>query len=242
MGISYHLHTIKQHYREIFQSAHQQLLELFERLRANYSCPRCDGSAIQVDASLHEGCPFREWQKEVILNLEQVVGKRIVETLEEIQRARAIKGKCLMCGACCSLSSSEFDYETLLQKAQDGDSFAQQFTSVFQPYESHEAAYAKFPELVKQMLEQADGDVHFYHCPHLSNENRCTIYQDPRRPPICSDYPEMPLVLMHRGCGYQSWKEEALPDALLAHASLELCQYYVHRIYDALKNPLPESL
>jgi hypothetical protein len=42
---------------------------------------------------------------------------------------------------------------------------------------------------------------------------------------------------MYKKCGYQPWKTEMLPTTLLAHASLELCQYYANKILDAVKNP-----
>ncbi|MEZ4575991.1 MAG: YkgJ family cysteine cluster protein [Vampirovibrionales bacterium] len=52
---------------------------------------------------------------------------------------------------------------------------------------------AEFPDLVADMLSQTElKDVHFYHCPYLGQDNRCTIYNDPRRPKICDEYPQTP--------------------------------------------------
>jgi Fe-S-cluster containining protein len=235
MGLTHDINTIKQNYREIFQLAHKRFVELFERLHANYHCNQCNTSPTSIDSILHEGCGYREWQKDVIVTLERTIGKQIVDSLERIKQAREVKGSCHQCGVCCSLASSEFSYEELLAKAQNGDYFAQQFTSVFIPYESDEAAQARYPELVSEIVEQTGGDVHFYHCPYLSEDNRCTIYNDPRRPQICADYPETPLILMYKNCGYQPWKSEMMPTTLLAHASLELCQHYVNKIYEVLQ-------
>lgn len=235
MGLTHDIFTIKQQYRELFHLAHQRLLDLFGQLQAAYSCTECTVLPEQVDTVLHEGCGYKEWQKHTIITLEQTIGKQIVDSLEKIKQAKSTRGKCHMCGVCCSLASSEFSYQELQDKAQQGDWFASQFISVFQPYESHEAARNKFPEVVSEILEQTDGDAHFYYCPYLSEDNKCSIYNDPRRPQLCADYPETPLILMYKNCGYQPWKTEMLPTTLMAQASLELCQYYVHKIYEALQ-------
>ncbi len=235
MGLTHDISTIKQQYRELFELAHQRLLDLFAQLHANHHCTQCETPATSILEILHTDCGYQAWQKEVIITLDQTIGKQILESLEKIEQAKNVKGSCHQCGVCCSLASSEFSYETLQEKAQNGDYFAQQFTSVFLPYDSPEAAQAKFPEMVTEILDQADGPVYFYHCPYLSSDNKCTIYNDPRRPQICADYPETPLILMYKNCGYQPWKTEMMPTTLLAHATLELCQYYSQKILDALK-------
>jgi Fe-S-cluster containining protein len=206
-------------------------------MHADYHCTQCETPASSVDSVLHAGCGYREWQKAVVIALEQTVGKQIKDSLDRIEAAKNVQGACHSCGVCCSLASSQFSYQELLDKAKAGDYFAQQFTSVFLPYESHAAAQAKYPELVTEIIEQAEGDVHFYQCPYLSPDNKCSIYNDPKRPQICADYPETPLILMYKKCGYQPWKTEMLPTTLLAHASLELCQHYANKILESIKNP-----
>lgn len=241
MGLSHDISTIKQNYRELFHLAHQRLLDLFGQMLADFHCNQCQAPPASVESVLHDGCGYREWQKAVIIALEQTIGRQIKESLDRIQQQKEVKGACHMCGVCCSLASSQFDYAQLQEKAQQGDYFAQQFTSVFLPYGSHEAAQRKFPDLVAEIVEQTGGDVHFYYCPHLSAENKCNLYNDPRRPQICADYPETPLILMYKNCGYQPWKNDMLPTTLLAHASLELCQHYANKILDAVKSPGDQS-
>lgn len=235
MGLTHDISIIKAQYRELFEIAHQRLLDLFVSMQAEYHCPVCNVPPPEVEAVLHDDCGYREWQKAVIIALEQTIGKQILESLDRITAAKNVKGSCHMCGVCCSLASSQFSYEELLEKAKNDDYFAQQFTSVFLPYDSPEAAQAKFPEEVTEIIAGADGPVHFYHCPYLSEEKKCTIYNDPRRPQICADYPETPLILMYKNCGYQPWKTEMMPTTLLAHASLELCQYYANKILESVK-------
>jgi Fe-S-cluster containining protein len=236
MGLTNDITLIKQNYRELFQLAHQRLLDLFMTLRVEYQCPQCTSPPEAVDEVLHAECGYREWQKAVIITLEQTIGKQILESLEKIKAQKEVLGGCHNCGVCCSLASSEFSMAELEEKAKNGDWFAGQFTSVFLPYESPEAAEAKFPEVVSEIRTQAVGPVYFYHCPYLTEDNLCSIYHDPRRPEICASYPDTPLVLTHKKCGYTPWRTEMLPTTLLAHASLELCQYYANRILDAVKS------
>ncbi len=239
MGLTHDISTIKQQYRELFPLAHRKLLDLFSQLRLQYHCTECLTEPTTIDEILHAGCGYRRWQEDAILTLEQTIGKQICDSLEHIKAQREEVGQCHQCGVCCNLASSEFDMATLKAKAEQGDYFARQFTSVFLPYESPEAARAKFPSLVSEILEQTDGEVYFYHCPHLTENNQCGLYGDPRRPQICDDYPETPLILMYKHCGYQPWKSELLPTTLLAHATLELCQFYANKILEAVKAPGP---
>ncbi len=228
--------SIKQRYRELFHVAHERLQDLFLTLQATHHCDTCLHPPEKVEDPLHADCGYREWQKTVIVTLEKTIGQQILATLEKITASREELGGCHQCGVCCNLASSEFSYDQLLEKAEKGDTFAQQFTSIFLPYTSQEAALQKFPEIVQEILTQTEGDVHFYHCPYVTEDNRCSIYRDPMRPEICATYPDTPLVLMYKNCGYQPWKQAMLPTTLLAHATLELCQHYVHKIDDALRD------
>ncbi|MCA9797987.1 MAG: YkgJ family cysteine cluster protein [Cyanobacteria bacterium HKST-UBA06] len=230
--------------------ARSQLETQFAQLREDFACPDCDKEAASVTSPdipnhenpmpditrpTHPGCGYRPWQEAVKAYLIQDVGFKINHQLAAIVDQRNVQGQCHMCGVCCKLASSEFSFETLKQKAQAGDEFARQFTSIFVPYESIDDVQAEFPDLVADMLSQTElKDVHFYHCPYLGQDNRCTIYNDPRRPKICDEYPQTPLTLMYKNCGYQPWRTAQLPAMLMAHATLELCTYYVDKIDSAL--------
>lgn len=236
MSLSHDMDTIKRDYRELFELAHSRIKDMINALYADYSCQNCQTKPEDILQVLHEGCGYREWQKAVIWHLENTIGKQILESLDRITAEREIKGACHGCGVCCNLASSEFSYETLLEKAKNGDNFAAQFTRVFLPYPSVEVARQNHPDTVNDILSQVEGDVYFYRCPYLSQDNRCTIYEHPHRPQICATYPETPLVHIYSGCGYQPWKTAMMPTTLLAHATLELCQHYAFKALDAVKS------
>jgi Fe-S-cluster containining protein len=226
---------MKEQYRELFSLAHQHLQDVFKTLHAQYTCDQCQTQPEDVLKVLHAGCGYRQWQKAVVFHLEKVTAKGIVESIAKVKAAREVKGACHSCGVCCDLASSEFDYDTLLEKAKNGDPFASQFTRVFLPYASQKEAQTRYPDIVNDILTQTEDPVYFYRCPYLSEDKRCTIYTHPHRPDLCATYPETPLILMYKGCGYQPWKQEMLPSTLLSHATLELCQHYAFKILDAVK-------
>ena len=233
-AISQDISSIKQAYRERFGQAHQLLLERYGPWLKEVECLQCQTPPEDIATPLHDGCTYREWQQRVLSDLKDTMGQAIVESLADITDQREKLGSCHMCGACCRMASSEFTYDQLLQRAKDGDWFSQQFTSVFLPYENLEAAKAAFPAIVDEMMEQTDGEVFFYHCPHVTAENKCGLYGDPRRPELCAQYPDSPLTLMHQQCGYQPWRIRMLPQMLETHALLQLSQFYVGKLEEVL--------
>jgi len=137
--------------------------------------------------------------------------------------------QCTGCATCCKLACSEFSYEELQQKAKNGDNFATQFVSVFVPYEDETEPKRIYPEYFELLTDKLNGEkVYFYHCPKLTEENRCPDYGN--RPQICRDFPDNPLSLLPKSCGYCSWKEEVEPTALMLHAMLEIVEFYKSKI------------
>ena len=138
--------------------------------------------------------------------------------------------KCTGCATCCKLACSEFSYEELQQKAENkngfgGDNFATQFISVFVPYEDETEPKRIYPEYFELLKDKLDGEkVYFYHCPKLTEDNRCPDYEN--RPQICRDFPDNPLSLLPKSCGYCAWKEEVEPTALMLHSMLEIVDFY----------------
>src|SRR5262249_51157171 len=117
--------------------------------------------------------------------------------------------------------------------------FSQQFTSIFLPYASRQAAREKEPEGVAAVLahigDQDGGSgererVYFYHCPYIGEDNRCTVYGTDQRPAICANYPETPLGFVSNACAWKPWQEETHPETLLAHAMLNLCEAWNVRL------------
>lgn len=207
--------------------------------RANYSCPQCQTPPEILEPISHPHCGYAAWKAHCLTILEKDIGQQIVEKLNEIEAARN-RVTCHQCGVCCKFASSEFSYAELQQKATQGDEFAKQFTSVFLPYASSDAARERFPELVDQILtevrnQQAESGmdsapVHFYHCPYIGEDNRCTIYGTPKRPEICAGYPDTPLTFIYNKCAWKPWKDEYHRESLVAHASIELCLFYSDKL------------
>lgn len=132
---------------------------------------------------------------------------------------------CACCGACCKLACSEFSPDELKQKAQNNDNFAKQFLSVFVPYKNEEEAQKVYPEYFELLkIKASDEKVYFYHCPKVTENNRCPDYEN--RPQICKDFPDNPLSFLPKNCGYTKWKEEVENTALKLHAMFEIVDFY----------------
>lgn len=249
MTLHYELSYIKQHYRDIFNNAHQTLLETLMALQAEFTCPQCvlKNDLPEVVETLHAGCGYKNWQAACLRLIEVDIGKDILQTVNRIETERN-QVQCHQCGVCCKFASSEFSYDELLEKASGGDEFARQFTSVFLPYANAEAARYRFPDLVDSILkevrlQQAEqsptqtdtAPVHFYHCPYIGEDNRCTIYGTPKRPAICAGYPDTPLTFIYEKCAWKPWKDKNHRDSMAAHASIELCMFYRDKLMLALQ-------
>lgn len=185
---------------------------------------------------LHENCPFNEWQLKVESYIKKELSQQIYSQVKKIEDYRE-KFSCNRTGTCCRLSSSEYSYEELKDRANDGDSFAKQFISVFIPYKSQAEARKVFPEYIDFVLNEfGDNEkIYFYHCPHIDDNNLCKIYDTGKRPQICSDFPSNPLAIMFTNCGYIQWKNETIIPALTSHAMIEICMFTLDKL-EAMKN------
>jgi Fe-S-cluster containining protein len=239
------LSDTKQQYRQIFQQ-HQAALEAqLLALREHFHCERCtshpDETLAAWLAPFARDCGYRAWQQAILSLVETEIAGQI---LAQLQRIEAYKQtfSCHMCGMCCKMASTDAPYETLQQRAAEGDEFARQFTSIFLPYASREAARQVAPTVVDAALaeavEEPDGEekLYFYHCPYLGEDNRCTVYGTDKRPAICSSYPETPLSFVYKNCSWRPWKEDTHMDTLLAHAMLALCTQLSEKLRDSLAN------
>jgi len=240
------LSDTKQQYRDIFQ---RQKLALEAMLTGFLPDFQCAGCTVEPESALegwlqplHAGCGYRGWQERALHYIQQEVAGQILSVLNGIETSRnAID--CHMCGMCCRMASADAPYDTLKARAAAGDEFARQFTSVFLPYESREAARAKAPGVVEAVLWEAGGEqadeekIFFYHCPYVGEDNRCTVYGTDKRPAICGTYPETPLSFVYENCAWKPWKDETHPNALAAHAMLALCDHLSGRLEAALAEP-----
>lgn len=241
MALSSDLSRLRARYREIFQAVRAQMEAHLLAPRAAFSCAACDASAPDdLEAALarmHPGCGFLPWLEPMRQTLQQDIGHDVWQRLQAIEGYKQTFS-CHQCGVCCRFASSEFSFDALLGKARQGDRFARQFTSIFLPYDSIQAARERFPQLVDDVLSHSDGAVYFYHCPYIGEDNRCTIYGTPRRPDICQTYPDTPLTFIYERCAWKPWQDETQTDALTAHATIELASYFLQRIAPLLEKAL----
>lgn len=189
----------------------------------------CKSFPTSVTTILPEKCSFKDWQKHCADKIKNEIAPDIYVKASEIKEY-GHNFNCNNCATCCNLACSEYSYEELRQKAQKGDEFAKQFTSIFIPYKTIDEAREIFPDyvdLVKQTLDK-DENIYFYHCPNLSSEKTCTIYE--KRPEICRDFPDNPLCILPTTCGFHEWKEEVMVASMTLHAMTYIYKFYLDKI------------
>lgn len=227
-------------YRELFLKASEAIDAKLYALKNTSLCNRCKNDCsinpdeIDLFEKLPVDCNLRFWQEAAKNLLEEEISKDILEKINLVNLKRE-ESACSMCASCCNLASSEFSYEELKEKAQNGDKFASEFVSIFVPYASYDEAAAIYPEYVALIKEQfpEDKNISFYHCPKVGSDNLCTDYEN--RPQICRDFPSNPLVVFPPKCAYRKWKDEVEITALLLHAMVEIVGFYKDKLNEALK-------
>lgn len=224
-NLSSDLDNLRLHYREIFLKTAQEIKNRIDLLKpANLSGEILDKYEIDSDGY--------KWQNAVLEMFESDISKEICRKISEIKQARN-EVSCVGCGVCCKLACSEFSPEELKTKAQNGDNFAQQFIQTFIPYKSVEQARLIYPEYVKLLEDKNETGYYFYHCPKVTEDNRCPDYEN--RPQICKDFPDNPLAFLPVSCGYSDWKIKSEPVALMLNAMVEIIGFYQDKIKELQK-------
>lgn len=211
---------LRKEYRDIFSQSVEEIIKKVEALRPE----NFEGDIFDEYPKESIG---RSWQTDVLDMLENDVSKEVYRKFQEILAYRN-QFHCTGCATCCNLACSEFSPEELKRKAENGDNFAKQFVSIFIPYESKEEARKIYPEYIQMLEENKEDNVYFYHCPKLTEDKRCSDYEN--RPQICRDFPDNPLSILPKSCGYKKWKEEIEPVTLMLHSMIEIVQYYKENI------------
>ena len=140
--------------------------------------------------------------------------------------------KCNCCGLCCKFAVSEFSYEQLKQKANNGDKFAAQFVTTFVPYNDLNDVKNVCPEYVNLLEDFKESDCYFYHCPKVTEDNKCSDYEN--RPQICRDYPDNPLQILPKSCGFCDWKLQLESVSLKLNAEIEIINFYITKIKESI--------
>jgi hypothetical protein len=180
---------------------------------------------------LHANCIYNDWQDLLDTYIKEQLSVDINKQIKKIHKYRE-NFHCKLSGTCCRLASSQYSFDELKKKATLGDDFAAQFTRVFTPYETIEAARELFPEYVDFVLTEfsENENIHFYYCTKVTEDNLCSIYHSIERPKICQDFPNNPLTILYPVCGFYQWKQEIKSTALLCHAMIEICNYSLEKM------------
>lgn len=226
--------NLKNNYEQIFIEAAESIRKELENIRPKDACENCSKKDCKIETKdifapfPPTGCKLREWQMQAITYLNGDYKNKLKATYKAIMDKKS-NYECNKCGACCKLAVSENSYTQLKQRAMKGDKFAEDFVSVFIPYDSEEEAKKVNPEyfeLLNKLVE--DDKIYYYHCPKIDSNNMCTIYED--RPSICRDFPHNPLKLLPSECSFNEWKNEISHQAMLLKAKTDIIKFYKEKL------------
>ena len=207
-------------YREIF-------LKSVDAIRSRVEEIKPSDAEGDIFDTFDKNSAGESWQAAVLDMFENDISHEIYRKWREILAYRN-NFHCKGCATCCNLACSEFSPDELKLKAENGDKFASQFTSIFIPYKSDKEAEKVYPEYLKLLSDTIDEKVYFYHCPKLNECKRCSDYES--RPQICRDFPDNPLSILPESCGFYEWRQEVEPVALMLHSMMEIIDYYRQKI------------
>ncbi len=214
------VNNMKQMYREIFLKSSDAIKDRVDKIKP-------EGIEGDIFDSYEKGSEGQKWQYAVLDMFEKDISHEIYRKWNEILKLRE-NYSCNGCATCCNLACSEFSYEELKKRVKNGDKFATQFTGIFVPYKSKEEARKVYPQYIELLDSSVDEEVYFYHCPKLNDCKRCSDYEN--RPQICRDFPDNPLSILPKSCGYYEWRKLAEPVAMMLHAMVEIIDYYKQKI------------
>lgn len=211
---------LKSSYREIFLEAANEIRAVVESVRPN-------GFVGDIFKTYEIGSVGFRWQQTVLSVLDVRYCGYKKSGLRQIQAFRD-ECDCIGCGVCCNFAVSEFSFEELQLKAKNGDNFASQFISVFIPYENMNEVENVYPEYVQMLNDSGESGYYFYHCPKVTEDNRCSDYEN--RPQICRDFPDNPIAFLPKNCGFKDWKLKSESVSLKLNAEAEIINFYKEKI------------
>ncbi len=133
-----------------------------------------------------------------------------MSSYEENYLAKRPQYLCHMCGKCCRVVTTSIQYSQLLKMSKSGDKAANDFLSLFVPYDSVEAARKVDETVVDNIIHhlKIDGkfnenEITFYFCKYLGDDNLCSRYET--RLDLCKHCPSTPWSIVPPGCGFEGW-------------------------------------
>ncbi len=214
------LNNLRLRYKKIFLKVAQDLHRYIYSLKP-------ENLSGEIFDTYNENSSGDKWQKSVLKFLNTDIKAKILQKIKDISTQRK-DFSCSGCGICCRLACSEFSFEQLQLKAQNGDNFAKQFIQIFVPYGSSSEPENLFPQYVQMLKKVEDGGYYFYHCPKVTDDNRCPDYEN--RPQICRDFPDNPVAFLPPNCGYDKWKSNTEDAYLELNAIAEIANFYKNRL------------
>lgn len=214
--------NLKLSYRKIFLETADEVYKIIESLKPE----NFEGDIFACYEMNSEGF---NWQQSVLKQLSAIKNENLTKALSQITSYR-LSSECVGCGVCCKFAVSEFSYDELKIKSGNGDILASQFLSVFVPYDNIEDLKNIYPEYVQLLKDNEEFGYYFYHCPKVTEDNRCPDYEN--RPQICRDFPDNPIAFLPKTCGYKDWKLKSEPVSLKLNAEAEIVNFYVSKIKD----------
>lgn len=214
------LEAQKKKYREIFV----QTLSEIDSYISELSPEGFEGSIL---VEYQENSLGKYWQEKVINALKQRlldIKSRLTKEILSLRKS----SKCICCGTCCRFACSEFSCSELLNKAKNGDKTANDFLSIFSPYENIDEVKQIFPEYVELLEKTGENGYYFYHCSKVTKDNKCSDYEN--RPQICRDFPDNPTVFLPLKCGFNDWKLKSNSVSLKLSAEMEISLFYIEKI------------
>ena len=223
--------NLKDNYKQIFVEAAESIRTAIDKFKPENPCSsctiKCSIEKKDVFSDFPVGCPYRDWQKEVLSFLQGEYKQKLKNIYKMILDKRC-NYECSCCGNCCRLTTSEYSYNQLKQRAIRGDKYATDFVSVFVPYETEEEAKQANPEYFKLLDEVSETQkVYYYHCPKLK-DNKCSDYEN--RPDVCKEFPKNPLQLLPSTCSFNAWKNEVAKQSLLLNAKVDIIDFYKQKL------------
>ena len=85
-----------------------------------------------------------------------------------------------------------------------------------------------YPEYVQMLNDSGESGYYFYHCPKVTEDNRCSDYEN--RPQICRDFPDNPIAFLPKNCGFKDWKLKSESVSLKLNAEAEIINFYKEKI------------
>ena len=118
---------------------------------------------------------------------------------------------CKQCGLCCTMAVCRYTQEELKTFAEDKESEAGDFLSVFTPYENLDEPKklsAEYVEVIINKLKETgkydENEPVFLKCKHSMPGGKCAIYE--KRFGWCRRAPQHAWAIMPTGCGFTGWQ------------------------------------